>query len=95
MAEEKNIKSGWYNSAFGTYSGLGLLLLGLSLGVGGCEYLSNARRNPPVVPVQLQRQVISNAQGDSRIIEIYDLEGRAAVTSVDSEPIINFIKKSK
>jgi len=78
----------WYNSIIGPGLSLGILFLGLGLGVGSCCYLGSEHYyNPQNLP-QVQEMRV-----DGHDVKFYTLDKKMAVTDVDKEPILDFVKK--
>jgi hypothetical protein len=77
MAEEK-----WYNSTFAKYAGIGtMIMLGfIGIGAGGCLD-------------HYQRSEIHQMKINNRNLKLSEIENNPAVTEVDGEPILDFIRK--
>ena len=67
--------------------GIGVLILFSGLGIGSCEYLGNQKpQNPQAQTADLNQ----NGKPET----FYTIEGKVAVTEVDGEPILDFLKKN-
>ena len=78
----------WYNSELAHWAGIALLCLG----VGSCTYLCDYPRFPKLDYPQIQK---ADLNGNSKTEEFYSVDGKTAVTEVDGEPILDFLRKKK
>lgn len=79
----------WYNSPVGKCVGAFIVLAGIGIagtGIGSCQYLSNIS-TPQNLPQSQEMRV------DGHDIKFYTLENSMAVTEVDKEPILDFVKR--
>ncbi len=77
----------WYDSELAHWGGLALLCLG----IGSCCYLGGPGFSKPDYP-QIQK---ADLNGNNKTEEFYSVDGKTAVTEVDGEPILDFLRKEK
>lgn len=81
----------WYYSPFGVLVGIGSAILGVGLAVSSMSYAFNKGDSLNKAP-QVQRANL-HRDGTNRLEEFYTIEGKIAVTEVNGEPILDFLKR--
>ena len=82
----------WYNSVIGDAIGICIVCLG----IGSCSYLvdSGSSKSIQSRTPQVQAQQ-TDLNGNNQPDKFYTIDNEVAVSEVDGEPILDFLKRQK